>query len=69
MIRPCHAPSHSHRERVRICHARIFRALQLLNAGNFCVHTLSMDSDGVQPAWARGLKRSGLYYMKDSLTT
>ena len=51
-----------HRVRVHIFHARVFRALQFLNAGNFCLHTVSMDSDGVQPAWALGLKRSGLYY-------
>ena len=47
---------------MRIFSARVFRALQLPNAGNFCVHTVSMDSDSVQPAWALGLKRSGLYY-------
>ena len=41
-----------HRERVHIFHARVFRALQFLNAGIFCVCTY-MDSDGVQHAWAR----------------
>ncbi len=58
---PCHTPhsrAHAYSPRSLFC------ALQLLNAGNFCVHTLSMDSDSVQPAWALyiGLKRSGLYY-------
>jgi hypothetical protein len=53
-----HMIHHTHatpltRKRVHILHARVFRTLQLLNAGNFCVRdTLSMDSDSVQAAWA-----------------
>jgi hypothetical protein len=39
------------RECVHILHARVFRALQLLNAGNFCVHSLSMDSDRAKKEW------------------
>ena len=59
VIHPCHTPSMRYVcTRARI---HVSCALECLSAGKFCVCTLAIGNS-VQPVWALGLKRSGVYY-------